>query len=127
MAHVQHRCELHFSIRAPAANLDLNLVSAFCANLATYPYANGTFYDWTQTINSPGEIPRFPGCSTVLLHPAFNVGGWDTMIFEGTKIQIMNLVPLTLEEMAFRQKNGPFSIYDYLSEKEIDIFRDRGD
>jgi len=126
MTHADHRCELHFSIRRPASDTDLNRVANFCANLAVYPFANQTFFDWVQTINSPGEIPYFPNCSALLLHPAFVEDGWDTMEFEGTKINIMNLVPVTSDELETRrQANDPFAIFDYLAENEIDVFRDR--
>jgi hypothetical protein len=127
MSHVDHRCELHFSIRKPAREMNLNRVCAFCANLATYPFANDTFFDWTQTVVSPGAIPYFPNCRSLLLHPAFVADGWDTVMFGETKIQIMNLVPLTEREMSYRKEHGPFAIYNYLVEKAIDLFRDRTD
>lgn len=124
MMHAEHRCEIHLSIRGRFEDLDIPKTSAFCANLAAYPYANETFFDWTQVVLSPGEIPHFPNCCCVMLHPAFYEDGWDAMEFEGVKIQIMNLVPLTPNEMADRKKYGPFSIYDYFREHETDLFSD---
>lgn len=124
MAHVAHRCEIHFSIRARAEDLDIPRICAFCADLTAYPFRNETFFDWTQTLVNPGGIPHFPNCRSIMLHPAFVKDGWDTMIFEGLKVQIMNVVPLTVAEMAYRKEHGPFSIYDYIIEHEIDLFSD---
>ena len=124
MSHVKHRWELHFSIRGRADELNIGEVSAFCANLAAYPFANDTFFEWTQVVLNPGAIPHFPNCCCVMLHPAFHKDGWDEMEFEGTKIQIMNVVPLTPNEMAHRKKHGPYSMYDYFIEHEVDLFSD---
>ena len=124
MRHVEHRCELHFSIRGSFETLDVLKVCAFCANLAAYPFANETSFNWTEVILAPGEIPHFLNCCCVMLHPGFYEDSWDTMEFEGVKIKIMNLVPLTPNEMAHRKKHGPFSIYDYFVEHEIDLFSD---
>lgn len=125
MEHVEHRCEIHFSIRRPASEMDLNAVAWFCANIAVYPFARDTFFDWAQTINNPGPIPYFPNCTALLLHPAFVEDGWDKLEFEGTSIYIMNAVPVADRELEYRKANGPFSIFDYLAEHEIDIFQDR--
>lgn len=125
MNHSDHRCEIHFGIRKPAAELDLNSVAHFCANIAVYPYAHNTFFDWAQTINNPGPIPYFPNCTGLLLHPAFIEDGWDSVDFDGIRINIMNAVPVSKVELDHRRENGPFSIFDYLAENEIDIFTDR--
>lgn len=125
MENSDHRCEIHFSIRKPAAEMNLNSIASFCANVAVYPFAYSTFFDWAQTIKNPGPIPYFENCSALLLHPAFVEEGWDTVDYEGTRINIMNAVPVSESEVAHRQANGPYSIFDYLAENEIDIFSDR--
>lgn len=124
MQGVDHRCELHFSIRSRADNLEIGKIAAFCANLALYPFEHGTFFDWTQAVISPGAIPHFPNCCCVMLHPAFHEDGWDESVYDAVKVKIMNVVPLTPNEMAHRKKHGPFSIYDYFIEHEVDLFSD---
>jgi hypothetical protein len=125
MAHVEHRCEIHISVRRSADSMDLNSVACFCANLAVYPFANDTFFDWAQTINNPGRILYFPNCTGILLHPAFVEDGWDSLEFGGLKIHIMNAVPVSRQELDYRRENGPFSIFDFFVENETDLFTDR--
>ncbi len=125
MQHAEHRAEMHFSIRHPAKQMDLNSVAHFMANLCVYPFANKTFFDWVQTINSPRPIPYFPSCRGLLLHPAFVEDGWDTIQFNETRINIMNAVPITEAEMQHGHDNGPFSIFDYFAELQLDLFVDR--
>jgi hypothetical protein len=125
MAQCGHRCELCFSIRRPADTMDLRLVSNFCANLALYPFRKGTFFDWTQVLANPGEIPYFPRCTSLWFHPKFGEEGWDTMEFEGIPIKIINLVPITPDEAAYRAANGPASLYEYFAKNRIDVFKDR--
>ncbi len=127
MRHAEHRCELHFSIRGRAETINMQKVSAFCANLAVYPFAHETFFDWAQLIKAPGDIPCFPSCRYLMLHPAFVKDGWDQVVIDGTKILIMNLVPLNESEVQYRAKHGPFSIFDYIVERQLDIFSDRPD
>jgi Suppressor of fused protein (SUFU) len=124
---VDHRCEIHMAIRRPATELDLNSVAGFCANLATYPFANQTYFEWAQTIRRPGSIPYFPNCTALLLHPAFVEEGWDSLEFEGLEIRIMYVVPISNREVEYRDANGPHSIFDHFADHEIDVFVDRDD
>lgn len=119
------RCELHFSIRAKAETLNLNKISHFCACMALYPFMYQTHFDWAHLIENPGKIPYFPNCISLLLHPAFIEDGWDSMDFNGTKIKIMNLIPITQDEVNYRKENGPFSIFDYFFEHQTDMFVNR--
>ncbi|MEM7147113.1 MAG: suppressor of fused domain protein [Verrucomicrobiota bacterium] len=125
MVGCDHRAELHFAVRRTASTMDLNKVSAFCANLALYPFMNKTSLDWAHTITQPGSIPYFPSCDALLMYPAFTDEGWDKTTFDSQNIHILNLVPVTFEELAYRSKHGPFSIFDYLAENEVDLFTDR--
>ena len=47
------------------------------------------------------------------------------MEIDGTRIKIMNLIPITSSEIKHRADNGSFSIFDYFCEQEIDLFKDR--
>lgn len=105
--------------------MDLNSVAHFCANIAVYPFARDTFFEWAQVVVNPGVIPYFPNCSALLFYPSFVEEGWDAFTFNDTRVHILNAVPVAQAELDYRNTNGPFSIFDYLDEHQIDIFTDR--
>ena len=119
------RTELHFAIRDNSLDINLKRVAVFMANLASYPFMNNLYLDWGHTILSPGIIPYFEKCSSVMFFPAFVKSVWDTTRFDDMEIHYLNIVPLTMNEISHKNKNGPNSLYDYFDENNIDIFQDR--
>ncbi len=125
MAGVAHRAELHFAVRAALADEDLERAATTLANLAAFPFLTGRSLDWWHTLVRFGSLPGFPSCSAVLLHPAFTHGGWDRIVSGDTTIKILNVVPITDDEMATARDHGVGSLMERIYRDDIDLLRDR--
>lgn len=120
MPGASHRAELHFAVRKELARDEMEAASLFLANLAMYPFHHEMSLDWWNTIQKPGAIPAFDKAQSALLHPRFVEDGWDTIHVDGTEVRILNVVPVTLDELKLKQ-------VDRLAEElgKIDIFAPR--
>ena len=122
---VAHRAELHFAVRAALGADDLERAATTLANLAAFPFLTGRSLDWWHTLVRFGSLPGFPSCSAILLHPAFTHGGWDRIEAGETTIKILNVVPITEDEMATARDEGVGSLMERIYRDDIDLLRDR--
>jgi hypothetical protein len=111
-----HRAELHFAIKARLEQREEHSIARFLANLAMYPFQIGSFLDWWHTISQPGVIPFFSRARCVLLHPEFVRDGWSWIETSVSDVRILNVVPITEEEEALKEKSR---IADALSVVDI--------
>jgi hypothetical protein len=125
MSGVAHRAELHFAVRAVLDDEELERAATTLANLAAFPFLTGRSLDWWHTLVRFGSLPGFPSCSAVLLHPAFTHGGWDRIESGDSTIKILNVVPITEDEMATARDQGVGSLMERIYRDDIDLLRDR--
>lgn len=120
MLGAEHRAELHFAVRLTLPEEDRVAIARFLANLAMYPFQIGSFLDWWHIIADPGKIPLYSCAHCVLLHPRFVQSGWDTIQTAEGEVHILNVIPITREERALKEKAR---IADALS--SVDMFSPR--
>ncbi len=118
------RVEFHFSVRGRVPAKVEREVTLFLANLSTYPWDHGHVLDWWHTLSSVGEIPGFPLCCAILLHPRFTEEGWDTVKHGRQQVRILNAVPITANELAVTRLDLRALLRRW-AEDRIDIFKDR--
>lgn len=126
MAGVGHRAELHFAVRDALPEAELERAATVLANLAAFPFLTGRALDWWHTLAHFGHLPGFPSCSGLLLHPAFVRGGFDRVESDGTTVKILNVVPITEDEMATAREHGVGRLMERIYRDDIDLMRDRG-
>lgn len=117
-----YRTELHFDIRGGISAEDVQTLCEFLAELATLPLETGQALNWWDMVQSEGGIPLFPSCTALLFHPRFFPDGWDTIECDGTRVKILNLVPITEKEA--RLESGQ-AIMRQIESKRIDILSPR--
>lgn len=98
----KHRAELQFAIRQRFTKEEMGPITLFMANLAMHPFHTKSFFDWHHTIPEPGQIPLFDTAQSVWLHPPFVEGGWAKISSWLTEIRLLNIVPITTEELALK-------------------------
>jgi hypothetical protein len=125
MPETSHRAELHLARRGELDDAALEGTAALLANLAAYPFLTGRALDWWHTLARFGPFPGFPSCDAVLLHPSFTHGGWDRVEHEGVTIKILNVVPITADEMATARERGVGALMERVYRDEIDLLADR--
>lgn len=126
MTGCDHRCELHWTIRGRLNEETEKAAAAFLANLAAFPFATRTHFDYWHLLPSLPEIPAFGLCSAGLFHPTFVEGGWDRTTFGTLTIRILNFVPLTSAEANEARTKGVNALLARLQSEGIDIFSNRG-
>lgn len=120
-----HRAELHLAQRGDLSDVQLEATATLLANLAAYPFLTGRALDWWHTLARFGPFPAFPSCEAVLLHPAFTHGGWDRVEHDGITVKILNVVPITADEMATAREHGVSALMERVYRDEIDLLTDR--
>lgn len=123
MIGAKHRAEIHFAYRGKLSPKDESQLASFVANVAVYPFYNKLCLDWWHTILH-SSIPLFPKCSSILFHRAFVKDGWETIDFEGQCVHLLNVVPITQQELELKRKSLD-TLLDHFEENNVDIFRDR--
>lgn len=119
------RAELHFAIEG-ALNKELtSKITIFLANLSIYPFMNSTYFDWWHTLPNVSSIPGFESTTSVLIHPAFMKGGWNSISLKEEHVKILNIIPITKEEQALSKDKGVKYLLDYLEKNEISYFKRR--
>jgi hypothetical protein len=99
MKGANHRAELHFAIRKRLTKEEMEKLGQFMSNLALHPFLTNSYFDWWHTIADPGNIPLFHRAIGVWLLPPYVPQGWAKIKVESTEIRILNVVPVTKEEM----------------------------
>lgn len=121
-----HRAELHHAVRGTLEREARDRAATLLANLAAFPFLETRALDWWHTISRFGPFPGFSRCTAVLLHPAFTHGGWDRVEHDGLTVRILNVVPITRDEMATARADGVGALMERVYRDEIDLLRDRG-
>ena len=122
MRDAQHRAELHFGIRDSMSLANRRKVAVFMANLALYPFYHQTIFDWWHRVRQPGTIPMFTSCPSLFFHPRFVDEGWDTVVFEGTDVKLLNIVPVTQAEYDLGSAQKALSA---MADSELDFLKPR--
>jgi hypothetical protein len=117
-----HRAELHFTIRSDVDRAMVGAVSKFLANLAIHPFLNDTFFDWWHKLRYPGQIPLFREATAVLFHPRFVKAGWDMIKFNGVRVKILNVVPVTADEYGIDYVTD---LIEHWRRTDVDLFAPR--
>lgn len=120
MKGANHRAELHFAIRKKLTKEEMGKLAHFMANLALHPFLTDSCFDWWHTIADPGNIPLFNRAVGVWLHPPFVPRGWARIKDESTEIRILNIIPVTKEEMDIKNIKQRLKAFE-----GIDIFTPR--
>ena len=119
--------ELHLGCRLRLKKAEREQMARYLANLAEYPFANDLKLDWWEVINNPGDVPFFPGCRHLLLHPILTPQGVDVFEDEEGRIRLLYVVPITTHEHHLIVVHGREKLVDYFAENEIDTLTDRND
>lgn len=122
-----YSAELHMGIRAFLRKPERERVSRYLANVAEYAFDHQRALDWWHTVSNPGEIPHFPGCKHLMLHPRFTEEGFDTVPDADGVVKVFFVVPITPLERHLLVDHGRDEFIDYVADKEIDLFSDRTD
>ena len=126
MGDANFRAELHFAIRRESLTEEEEYqIAIFLANLATYPFYYKTHLDWWHSLRDPGRIPFFSEGMAVLFHPRFVVDGWDTVTCDKQEVRLLNVVPITQEELQLKKDSGLDPLFDRWTEMNIDLFTPR--
>lgn len=119
------RVELHFSLEGNVDPETTSKVTLFLANLSLYPFVNRSYLDWWHVIPEAGLIPHFTGMRSVLLHPAFVDGGWNHVCHETQNVKILNVVPITAQELELYRSAGIEGLQQYFERQDINLFAPR--
>ena len=125
MPQSDQRAELHFSVEGDANPQTTAEITRFLANLALYPFINHLHLDWWHVIPNAGHIPHFTGMNSLLLHPAFVEGGWQHICHDGESVKILNVVPITSQELQQYRSSGMESLLQYFEQQDINLFAPR--
>ena len=119
------RAELHFSLEGDADPQTTAEITRFLANLALYPFINHSHLDWWHVIPNAGHIPHFAGMHSLLLHPSFVEGGWDHLCDLSQPIKILNVVPITANELAQYRVGGIDGLLQDFERHDTNLFAPR--
>ena len=119
------RAELHLSLAGNVDEQTRSEITRFLANLSLYPFINQTWLDWWHVIPNAGQIPHFTGMHSVLIHPAFVQDGWDHIHAEDQLVKILNIIPITAQELALYRTEGMDKLLQYWEQNDTDYFAPR--
>lgn len=122
---VEYRSELLFAMMGKPTPEKEREILEFLGNLALYPIGKKEPLQWWFSMEMTGEVPGFPKCNSVVLHPPFNEQGWAVMHFDLFDIQLFNVVPLTEQEHRLKKEKGVNALQQYLANKQVNIFKPR--
>ena len=127
MLGVTHRAELCYRKRGPIPPDELPKVVRFLANLAIHPFVHQTCFDWGHSLKLQTSPPGFPGCEAVLFHSAVPGDPADTLPTANGPLRILNLIPLTADEVALQGAKGIPALIAHFDLRRTDVFRPRSD
>jgi hypothetical protein len=122
-----YRAELHMGVRRFLREPQRERLARFLANVAEYPFHHTRTLDWWHVIANPGEIPQFPGCKHLLLHPKFTDEGFDTIEDQDGPVKLFYVVPVTPLERHLLVDHGRDSFLEYAESEGLDLLADRTD
>ncbi len=97
----------------------------FLANVAIFPFQKGDEFNWWFSMEMTGDIPGFPGCNSIILHPPFHEKGWAVMHSDLFDKNLYNVVPLTAYEHNLKKEKGIQALQDFFFQKKVNIFAPR--
>lgn len=118
------RVELHLAVRGKVTERIEAELATFLANLSEYPWDHGHVLDWWHTLSNVGQLPAFTRCEALLLHPRFVEKGWDVIEHGRQEIRILNVVPITRNELTVTRVDRAALLGAWHKER-VDIFSDR--
>ena len=119
--------ELHLGCRVRLKKQDRERMARYLANIAEYPFTNDLKLNWWEVITKPGNVPFFPGCRHLLLHPRLTTEGVDVFEDEEGSVRLLYVVPITPLEHHLFVAHGRDALVGYFAENEIDVLSDRSD
>ncbi|MDR0212971.1 MAG: suppressor of fused domain protein [Comamonas sp.] len=125
MAKPGERAELHFSLEGDVDPQTTGKITLFLANLSLYPFINHSHLDWWHVIPEAGHIPHFTDMRSVLIHPAFVEDGWSHISHEAQSVKILNVVPITRQELEVYRASGIEGLQRYFEQHDINLFAPR--
>ncbi len=125
MRGVMHRAEITYRIRSAISPEELPAVVRFLANLAVHPFVHQTGFDWGHALNLPHGLPGFPGSEAVLFHSALPGDPFDTAASNAGPVRVLNLIPLSTEEISLQRTQGTPALVAYFERNHIDVLSPR--
>lgn len=125
MLGAMHRAELCYRKRGQVSSEELPIIVRFLANLAIHPFVHQTCFDWGHSLKLGASPPGFPGSEAVLFHSAIPGDPADTLPTANGPVRILNLIPLTAEEVAIQRAKGTPALIAHFDRLRIDVFRPR--
>ncbi len=125
MLGAMHRAELCYRKRGPVPPDELSQAVRFLANLAVHPFVHHTAFDWGHSLKLQSSPPGFPGSDAVLFHSALPGDPADTLPTANGPLRILNLIPLTAEEVGLQRAKGTPALVAHFDRRRIDVFRPR--
>ncbi len=135
------RAELHFAwLGKVSPELEVERVR-WLAQLALVPWNGGEAFAWGQVLSLAADIPGFPGCNGVLLHPPFSDEGWafaqgpeilqehstnqvdPTQQAPETVARIHNIVPLQNDERLLASQHGLKPLFERWQREDRNPFQ----
>lgn len=120
-----HRAELIYRRRGQIDLMELPRFIKFLANLAVHPFVHQTSFDWGHSLKLPQGPPGFPNCEAVLFHSALPGDLTDTLPTAEGPLRLLNLIPLTANEITLQRANGTPALVSHLDRQRIDVFTPR--
>jgi hypothetical protein len=125
MLGVNHRVELCFRKRGEISPEELPFFVRFLANLSIHPFVHQTGFDWGHALKLQTHPPGFPGCEGILFHSAIPGDVADVVPSSIAPVRILNLIPLTAEEILIHRTKGPPALVAHFDRLRVDFFSSR--
>ncbi len=123
--HSDKRGELLLALEGKPAKETEKQIAEFMANLAIFPFKNSEIYSWWFSMDLTGDVPGFPGCKALTLHPPFSEEGWALIHTDLYDIQLFNIVPLTPYEHKIKREQGVEALQNFFYDRKVNIFAPR--
>ncbi len=125
MLGVNYRAELCYRKRGPVSPEEIPQVVRFLANLAIHPFVHQTCFDWGHALKLQSPPPGFPGSEGILFHSALPGDAADVLPTVSGPVRILNLIPLTLEEILLHRSKGTPALIAHFDRHRVDVLSPR--
>jgi hypothetical protein len=124
------RVELHWAWMGKVdPELEVQRVQ-WLAQMALVPWMGADPFAWGQVLSLAGDIPGFPGCNGILLHPPFTDDGWafaegpqSEVHANSARIRILNVVPLRNDERLLASEHGLRPLFERWEREDRNPFK----
>jgi hypothetical protein len=97
-------------------------IAEFLANLALFPFFDAIRFSWWTSMRLDAVLPGYKTCNAVVLHPPFQENGWAQMQSPWGDIQLLNVVPITEEEVEVKERKGYIELQELFYQQKVDLF-----